>query len=105
MLSIDWNIIWVASLFIYGLNFATDYNHGDSFKDNGFKNVLWRLRYWSLTYIGEYWSRPLFTCTICMSSVWGTIIYLLMANKYNPIEWLLSVVVIAGLSRLLRNFV
>lgn len=95
----------MASLFIYGLNFATDYEEGDDFKQNGFHNLLWKLKYYSFHYLGEYWTRPLFSCTICMASVWTTILYLLLADNYNIEQWLLSVMVVAGLNRILRNFV
>lgn len=102
---IDFHFILTVSLFIYGLNFAVDYQEDSNFQHNGFKNLLWFLKFYSLKYIGEYWTRPLFSCTICMSSFWTIFIYLVIVDKYNLEQLILSILVVAGLNRILRNFV
>lgn len=106
---INFHFILMVSLFIFGLNFATDYSEGENFKQNGHYNLLWKLKFWSLKYIGEYWTRPLLSCPVCQSSVWGTIFYFC----YFPFElsinyfviWIVSVFAIAGLNRIIKNFI
>ncbi len=103
---INLHFIFLVSMFIFGLNFACDYEESEAFKQNGHYNLLWKLKFWSLKYIGEFWTRPLLTCPVCMASFWTTIAYAYYYfGNYNIIEWLVLVVVVAGFNRILKNFV
>lgn len=102
---IDFHFILTVSLFIYGLNFVVDYEQGDDFKLNGYYNLLWKLKFYSLKYIGEYWSRPLLTCPVCMASFHTIWLYFVLESNYNLLQLILSIFVVAGLSRILRSFV
>jgi hypothetical protein len=48
-------------------------------------------------------SKPLFTCPICMASVWGSAYFLLLADSWLWM-WPVHVLALAGLNRLLMNF-
>jgi len=61
------------SFYIIGLSKASEFDWVDDgrhelgiIKES--KMIFWRLRYWSIKYIGEFWSKPLFTCPPCMAS-------------------------------------
>lgn len=63
----------LASLFITGLYTLCLYEvERSKFLS---KQPLWFLAYYSRKWIGEYWSKPLFTCNVCMSSFWGAVFY------------------------------
>lgn len=102
---VDFHFIIAVSLFIYGLQFAVDYQEATNFQENGFQNLLWRLKFYSLKYLGEYWTRPLFSCAICMASVHTTWLYFVLFDKYSLLQLLLSILCVAGLNRIMRNFV
>jgi hypothetical protein len=110
---INFHFIIATSLFIFGLNFATDYDDGENFKQNGHYNVLWKLKFYSLRYIGEFWTRPLLSCPVCMASFWTTINYIVwqlyVANQliswHNLVQLLMSIMVVAGLNRILKGFI
>jgi hypothetical protein len=38
---------------------------------DGDKMILWRVHYYIRSIVGEYLSKPLFTCVWCMASVWS----------------------------------
>lgn len=39
------------------------------------KMIFWKLRFWSIKFLGEFWSKPLFTCPTCMASVHSTYVF------------------------------
>lgn len=43
--------------------------------DNYSKMVLYKFRYYSIKYLGDFWSKPVITCPICMASLHSTYIY------------------------------
>ena len=82
------SIAFINSLMIIGLfNAATfDYCHPDDCKENAdycddkcidkySKMILWRLRYYSIKYFGDFWSKPIITCQKCMASVHSIYVY------------------------------
>lgn len=99
----DFTLLFISAFWIYGFNYATDYHQlaDGSFE---YKNILWKAKYYSLKYIGEWWSRPLMTCTICMSSVHGTVFYFASGHT-DLIQWIVQVVALSGLVRLLKTFI
>lgn len=81
-------LLILNSLYIYGLWFASqfDYRNDTQFAINQ-KNakvsdvdmestmILWRLRFYSLKYVGEYWSKCIITCPPCMASIHSFYVY------------------------------
>ena len=95
---IDLHLIFTTSLFIYGFNYLLEPNKTP------------------FSWLGEildvnlplFVQRPLYVCVVCMSSVCGTIAYWLNTSEINLItieNWVVTVIAIAGLNRLLRNFI
>ncbi len=107
-MSIELKLLFFNSLFIFGWNYATDYDMTTGNELNHFRNALWFVRYWTfmgLISIRQVWlMKPLFTCVICQSSVYGSLGYWLFCPNANLIEWPIYVVVLAGLTRLLKSF-
>jgi hypothetical protein len=54
----------IQSMFIVGVK--------DCF---GESMIFYKLGVWIKRNIGEYWSKPLFSCVRCMAGVWGAITY------------------------------
>jgi len=67
-------VLVLNSLFIFGILKATSYTE-DKEGNITDKMILWKLRYWSVKYLGNHISSPLFFCSSCMSSVWGFVFY------------------------------
>lgn len=55
-----------ASLFIYGFNILFQEGH-----------LLEKQGEWITNKVGERWAKPLINCPICMSSIFGTLIFFL----------------------------
>lgn len=90
--AIDFVYLFILALFnaivIFGVNRASyfEYCHPEDTSedcdcdrvDRSSKMVLYRFRLWSLQSLGEYWSKPLFTCPPCMASVHSLYVYWLV---------------------------
>lgn len=81
-------LLILNSLYIYGLWFASEFDYRSdthyaidkskakvSDVDMDSAMVLWRLKFYSLKYIGDYWSKPIITCPMCMASVHSFYVY------------------------------
>lgn len=73
-------LIWANSRLIFGVNEATSFEYNTD--DNpelgivpGSEMILYKIRKWSLEYLGKFWSKPLFTCPTCMASVHSIYVY------------------------------
>jgi hypothetical protein len=49
--------------------------------------------------------RPLFYCNVCMSSVWGSIYYVVSFGFVDPWSWILHCVISAGLIQIVNRYV
>jgi hypothetical protein len=104
------------SLVIFGINKATafefchpddngsDFCDGDGV-DKDSKMVLYRFRLWSIQSLGNFWSKPLFTCPPCMASVHSTYFYwgLMPATQESLILYPLYVLGLSGLVALINS--
>jgi hypothetical protein len=78
--------------------------------DSQYNMILWRVRYYSLKYIGDKWSKPVITCPTCMSSLHSTYFYFGYAywqNQINLIETFVIypfyVLMLAGINTFIMN--
>lgn len=81
-------LLVLNSWYIYGLWFSAQFdfrkdtmyiienkNMKLSDVDRDSTMINWRLRYYSLKYFGEYWSKCIITCPPCMASVHSFYVY------------------------------
>ncbi len=109
---INLHLLITASLFIFGFNYAVDCDIIQKYEGYGselkscpvHKNILWFIKFYGDKILPEYWTRPIYSCVVCMSSLWGSILYFTFTDHYNIIQWLVSVVALAGLNRLLKSY-
>jgi len=48
--------------------------------------------------------KPLILCNICMSSIWGTTLYVLLTYPAIDIkEWLITIIAVAGLNQVINE--
>lgn len=84
--------IFIANIgFIWGFYLACRIEfHSDERPDLGYdkhsKNIFWKVKYFSLKYLGEFLAKPICTCPICMSSIHSIIIYTLFV-WYTGWDW------------------
>ena len=118
-------IIILSSLFIYGWSYCTIYtatglddNIGKDFNPFGTggtnKEIAWWFRFYIGNFIYKYTPKlkpllkPLFMCEICMSSIYGSIIYWLMMVIFSNIAvvtfilYPIVIISIAGLNRVIK---
>lgn len=69
------------------------------------KMVLWKLRYYAEKYLGEFWSKPFFTCPTCMASVHSTYFYwaVMPFTLHSLIIYPFYIVGLAGLTSIINN--
>lgn len=96
--------IIIASLAIMGVSYAMEFDLDENRKPVN-KELLWFVKYYTLVVLNRcmlsYFAKPLVLCTICMASVWGSAVYLLLTPEIKPIEWVVTVAAVAGLNRLI----
>lgn len=74
------------------------------------KMIFWKLRYWSLKYVGEFLSKPLFTCPTCMASVHSFYIYwpVMLLSPFTLLQIALIypvyILVLAGVASVVNNY-
>lgn len=72
------------------------------------KHMLEKQGKWITDKVGEYWSKPLINCAICMSSFWGIIGFFSLAifGVYHPIKLLIPYVFcLCGLNVIISKLV
>lgn len=117
-------IIIISSLFCFGWEYTTVYTpigieqgitdinpFGTGAKQ---KEINWWFRFYIGNFIYKYAPilkpllKPLFMCIICMSSVYGSLIYWTLMLLSGPITWIIialwpiSVICTAGLNRIIK---
>ncbi len=93
---INLQLLFITSFFIAGINYLLDEGTHSPFSWFG----MLCTRY----HISPIALKPLYSCVICMASFWGTISYLLFAEHYNILQWVVFCVALAGLNRVLKNY-
>lgn len=114
-------LLILNALFIIGLEFVTQYelktppkdgNVFGSLDDIGEREILWFYRWGIGSFVYtkakslKWVLKPLFMCTVCMSSVYGSLAYWLASafTVHNLLVWPLYVVALAGLVRVTNSF-
>jgi hypothetical protein len=65
-------VLLINALAITGFYMACWYKQADTEDHEPVeesKEVLWRVKYYSLKYLGPFWSKPICTCPPCMASL------------------------------------
>lgn len=94
----------VNSFYCIGFNRACQYDA----QSNEYM-VLWRVKYLSDKYLGEFWSKPVYSCPTCMASLHGVIPFLIAEAAVNGIgvdslyRWVFYTVSLAGLTSFLNE--
>lgn len=111
-------LIILISAFIFGFNYATFYvpvylqRPGEAVETlPQEKEILWFIRYYGRKYLPVYIQKPLFSCEMCMSSIWGSLFYwtyilngnLCHINSLTLIKWAVVVIAVCGLNRIIKQ--
>lgn len=89
-------IVLIGNAFaIIGFNRACQYEEADV--KPGFvpqpvvvessKMIFWRVKYYSEMYLGEFWSKPVYSCPTCMASLHGVIPFMVTATMTTEFGW------------------
>lgn len=102
----DFNLLFTASFFIFGLNYAVGSTVlVEEEKETIIeKNILWFVGYYGDMFIPEFWTKPLYNCVMCMASFWGSLFYVTFTPEIDILKWGVFIVVLAGLNRLLKSY-
>lgn len=78
--------------------------------DGESKMINWWIRFYSLKWFGEKWSKPIITCPVCMSSVHSIYIYWSL-RPFNTCStfveillYILYILLVAGIGAVLIQF-
>jgi hypothetical protein len=88
-----------CSLAIAGLYYAADYE----LTENGLpteKGVLWWYKWFFVSLLGDYFSKPFINCLRCMGSVYGVLYYVTMFEQPSHHEGILFIFVVSALNGL-----
>lgn len=104
-------LIIVQALFINGLHIAFKGYIDEQGKKHG--NILFMLVSYRTFGKDLYWTKPLWDCIKCMSSVWGTVSFFMLYTAFGfnttllqlCFLWVIDVVALAYLSYLLYKIV
>jgi hypothetical protein len=71
------------------------------------KMILWRLRYYSVKILGEFWSKPIITCPKCMASFHSIYIYWMVVdfNLFTLISYPLYVLFLSGMVTIICSII
>ena len=94
-------LLLINSLSIIGIYKAGYYltdKEGEPIEDT--KMVLWKAKFYSLKYLGEFWSKPIITCPTCMASLHSTYVFSLWSFMYGfePIHIIIYFIYVAALA-------
>ena len=92
------------SLMIFGIYEVTTYEEDEQGNITD-KMALWFVRRWLLKHFGIFWSKPFVLCPPCMASVWGSVFYIIFVPKIFFCEYLIYLLILAGLNKLLSRYV
>ena len=96
---------FINALFIIGMNRAFFYDNVKGIPVDGDKMILWKIHYKVRSIVGEYWSKPLFTCVWCMASVWSIPVFfpaMFMVHEklslINIYVWLIYIPIVSAMA-------
>jgi hypothetical protein len=106
---IDFSIMLVIGcLFCIGIQAITEYEE-DKNGNISDKMILWKLRFYSIKYLGVWLSKPLFLCLPCMASIVGTIIFftfsLVFFQNVCIFAWPLYCITLSGLNYVIQRYI
>jgi hypothetical protein len=58
---------------------------------------------WLRAHIPEYWLKPVIGCAVCMCSVHGAILYLVIGDNFNIVTLFVIVVCASGLNFVIKE--
>lgn len=68
------------------------------------KMILWRVKYYSNKWFGEFWSKPICDCPPCMASIHSLWYFLFFEfDLPNVIIWVFYAVVLSGVVKLIQT--
>ncbi len=111
-------LIIITSLFCFGFNYVVTYI--PMFEYQAGRNsteiipkereVLWFIRFYGNRYLPVWIQKPLYSCPMCMASIWGSIFYWgsvlntdQIINSLTLIKWVAVVVAVSGLNRIIKG--
>jgi len=54
----------------------------------------------------DFWKKPIYSCVICMASLWGTLSYLKhFWLCYNPLHYIIFILTVAGINTLISGII
>jgi len=105
---IDYSIfatLILNALVIIGFNRITEYGLDVNRKPVD-KELLWFVQWYSRKWIGEWWSKPICTCPVCMSSLHSLYVFWFAYDftLYNLYLYALYVLALAGICTVYGRF-
>lgn len=70
-----------------------------------YKMIFWRIGYYGDKILGDFWSKPFYSCCTCMASIHSTYIYwaIFDFSLYNLIQYLIYILLLAGMCTIIAN--
>lgn len=94
-------VLLLNALMILGLHYTLQYDEVDGEVFN--EQILWRIKYYAVKYLGDYWSKPFGGCLICMSALWSVPVYFYFFDSLYLYP--IYILALAGLNRLLIRLI
>jgi len=98
----------INSLIIIGINKATHYEEETTYLKTIIidKMIFWKVRFWFLKNLGEFWAKPFVTCPTCMASVHSTYVYWLFMpfTIHSLILYVIYIPMLAGVTSIVNNY-
>jgi len=94
-------ILTLNFLLILGLNRTSEYGLDVDRKPID-KDMLWFIRWYSVKWLGKWWSKPICTCVVCMSSLHSVYIFWFAYDftLHNLYLYTIYVLALAGIGAL-----
>lgn len=76
-----------------------DQSCDDKCIDKYSKMILYKFRYYAVKYLGEFWSKPVITCPVCMASIHSTYVYwsIVEFSKQSLISYPFYILFLSGM--------
>lgn len=106
--------LYRSSMFEWKSNFMykpTKRNMSVANIDVQFNMIFWWVRYYSMKYFGDWWSKPIITCPTCMASIHSTYFYFTFVYFYSEINLITALIYIpyvfalAGMNTLITSII
>ena len=73
------------------------------------KMILWRVKYYSEKWLGDFWSKPVYSCPTCMASLHGLVPFIFTEtirhnlNMESILHWAFYTLVLSGLTTFINE--